>query len=109
MGAADGLGEGGADVDDAQLLAAVDLVAEGHGVGDDDLAQAAVVEDVDGVAAQDAVRDDGDDLARAVVFYRGRRFAVGGKLNVSDFVFATAVRPCMGSVGWLVGLVGARR
>lgn len=67
----DGLGERGAHVNDPQLLAAVDLVAEGHGVGDDDLAQAAVVEDIDGVAAQDAVRNDSDDLACAVVLDSG--------------------------------------
>lgn len=70
MSSADGFGEGGGDVDDAQLAAAVDLVAEGDGVGDDDLAEAAVVEDGDGVAAEDAVGDDGDDLAGAVVLDR---------------------------------------
>lgn len=63
----DSLCDCGAHVDDAQLVAALHLVAEGDGVGDDDLAQAALVEDVDGVAAQDAVGDDGDDLAGAVV------------------------------------------
>lgn len=61
VGAADGLAKDLADVDDAQLGAALDLVAEGHGVGHDDAGQAAVVERLDGVAAEDAVGDDGDD------------------------------------------------
>ena len=67
----DGFGNGGAHVDDPDLLAAVDLVAEGHGVGDDDLGEDAVVEDVDGVAAQDAVRHDGDDLPGALLLDGG--------------------------------------
>lgn len=36
VGAADGLAQDLADVDDAQLGAALNLVAEGHRVGDDD-------------------------------------------------------------------------
>jgi hypothetical protein len=51
----DGLGEGAADVDDLQLGAALDLVAEGHGVGDDELGEVALVDGVDGVTAEDGV------------------------------------------------------
>ena len=82
VGPPDGLGDGGAHVDDADLLAAVDLVAEGHGVGDDDLGEHAVVEDVDGVAAQDAVRHDGDDFPGAVLFDRGRRLPVDHRVGM---------------------------
>lgn len=70
MSPSDSLCQRGAHVYDAQLAAALHLVAEGDRVGDDDLAQAALVEDIDGVAAEDAVGDDGDDLAGAVIFHR---------------------------------------
>jgi len=64
-------------VDDAQLTAPIHLVAERHRVGDDDLAQATLVENVDGVAAEYAVRDDGDNLAGAVILHRLGRLGQG--------------------------------
>lgn len=45
----DGLGQRGRNVNDAKLLALVDLVTQRDGVGDDDLAQHAVVENVDSI------------------------------------------------------------
>ena len=54
VGAADGLGEGARDVDDAQLGAAVDLVAEGRRVGDDEAAEDRAVDGVDGVTRENA-------------------------------------------------------
>jgi hypothetical protein len=62
-----GLGQRGADIDDAQAVGQqLLLLAEGHGVGDNQSLQLAALDDVDGVAAQDAVGDDGDDLLSAV-------------------------------------------
>lgn len=49
----DGLGEGARDVDDAQLGAPVDLVAEGGGVGHHEAAKDGAVDGVDGLAGED--------------------------------------------------------
>ena len=54
VGAPDGLGEGARDVDDAQLGAALDLVAEGSRVGDHEAAEDRAVDGVDGIAREDA-------------------------------------------------------
>jgi len=63
----DRLGQGPADVDNLELGAPVELVAEGDRVGDDDLGQHALVDVVDGGPAEDAVRHYGDDLPRLVL------------------------------------------
>lgn len=51
VSSSDSFGYRRAHVDDPELLAPLDLVAEGHGIRDDDLAQTAVVEGGDSVAA----------------------------------------------------------
>lgn len=73
----DGLGQRPADVDDLELGAPLQLVAQGHRVGDDDLGQHALVDVVDGRAAEDAVGHDGDDLARLVLLDDGRGLGKG--------------------------------
>lgn len=64
---ADGLGEGGRNVNNSQLLALLLLFAQRHRVGDDDPREDAVVENVDGVTAENAVGDNGHDLGGAIL------------------------------------------
>lgn len=68
----DRLRERAADVHDLELGAPLQLVAQRHSISDDNLRQHAFVDVVDGGSAQDAVRDDGYDLARAVILDHGR-------------------------------------
>jgi hypothetical protein len=71
VGSSDGLSEGGADVDDSELLAGLELVLavlarQRYGVSDDDVLEHAVVDVLNGLAAENAVRDDGYDLGGTV-------------------------------------------
>lgn len=65
VGAADGLGQDGRDVDDLNLVALCDIVRLGDRVGDDELLHAALRDDLERGAREDAVGDKGVDLGRA--------------------------------------------
>jgi hypothetical protein len=66
VGAADGLGNGGRNVNDGELRTVLLLVAEGDRVGDDELGEVRIVDRLDGVATQDTVGNNCHDFFGAL-------------------------------------------
>ena len=71
MRAPDRLCQRPTDIDHLQLRAALQLLPKRHRVRHDDRRQNALVDVIDRRPAEDAVRDDGHDLARAVLLHHG--------------------------------------
>lgn len=69
----DGLGKRPAHVNDLELGAPLQLVAQRHRVGDDHLGQHALIDVVNGRPAQDPVRHDGNHLASIMLLDHGGR------------------------------------
>ena len=77
MGAADGLSDGGADVNNTQLGAPFNLVTKRDRVSNDERLEDTAVEGLDGVAGQDAVGDQGKDRLGAVLLKDSSRLHQG--------------------------------